>query len=110
MNLPTSISKKILWQYVNVKINRVINYAHVYSVIVILFDEIIKDLVRGSEIKIYNFGTLVLKKTKPRKYHNVKYMCVMQSGSNKILHFSISPKIRKKICDFIDIDKTFKDD
>ena len=110
MNIPISISKKVLWQYVNLKINRFVHHAHVYSVITILFDEMVKDLVNGKDIKIVNFGTLILKQMKPRKYHNVRYMQVMQSGGSKILRFSLTPKIRKKICDFLDIDKTFGDD
>jgi nucleoid DNA-binding protein len=110
MKIPTSISKKVLWQYVNLKIRRSIHHAHVFSVITILFDEMIKDLISGKEIKIINFGTLVLKQMKPRKYHDVRYMCVMQSDGYKILRFSLTPKIRKKICDFLDIDKTFGND
>lgn len=107
MNIPTSISKKVLWQYVNLKINRSIHHAHVYSVISILFDEMVRDLVNGKEIKIGNFGTLILKQMKPRKYHNVRHKQVMQSRGSKILRFSFALKIRKKICDFLDIDKTF---
>lgn len=110
MKLPISIGRKKLWQYVNVKINRKIHHAHVFSVISILFDEIIKDLVSGNKIKIMNFGTLVLKDTKPRRYHNVIHRCVMLSDSHKILKFSLSPKIRKKLCDLLDIDKTFGGD
>lgn len=108
MKLPTSIGKKKLWQYVNVKIGRKIHHAHVFSIIMILFDEIIKDLADGKKIQIFNFGTLMLKETKPRMYHNVVHMQVMLSDSHKILKFSLSPKIRKKLCNLIDIDKTFR--
>jgi len=110
MKLPTSIGKKKLWQYVNVKIGRKIHHAHVFSVIMILFDEIIKDLMRDKEIRIFNFGTLALKKTNPRMYHNVVQRQVVLSDSHKILKLSLSPKIRKKLCSLIDIDKTFGSD
>lgn len=110
MNIPNSINRKILWQYVNLKINRSIHHAHVLSVIVILFDEIIKELIRGNDIKIVNFGTLKLKEMKPRWYHNVKYRRLMKSESHKILRFTMAPKIRKIMCDFLDIDKTFGSD
>lgn len=109
MKLLTSISKRSLWRYVNIKINRTVHYSHVLSVIAILFEELASDLDKGAEIKIFNFGTLFLKKTKPRRYHNVRYMCVMQSGSNKILRFIPSTKFRNKICNLIDLDKTFGD-
>lgn len=105
MNIPTSISRKILWQYVNLKINRVINFAHVYSVIVILFDEMIKELVKGSEIKIFNFGTLKIKKTKPRMYFDINQRRMMKSKGNNNMYFSFSPKIRNKLCELIDSDK-----
>jgi nucleoid DNA-binding protein len=74
-----------------------------------LFDELIKDLNNGKDIKIVNFGTISLKQMKPRRYHDVRYNKVLQSNGNKILRFSLVTKIRKKICDFLDIDRTFKD-
>lgn len=105
-----SINKRLLWQYVNRKINRTIHHAHVFSVICILFEEMFKDLMLGKEIKIANFGKFFMKEMKPRRYHNVRYMQVMQSGGYKILRFSLSDAVRKKIFDYLDVDKTFKDD
>ena len=37
---PVNITKKTFWQFINEKINRQVSYAHVFSVISILFDEI----------------------------------------------------------------------
>ena len=105
-----SISKRSLWRYINRKIRRVIHHYHVFGVITILFDEILKDLKSGKEIKIFNFGTLVLKKTKPRRHYDLIHKQVVLSKSYKILRFSLAPQIRKKICDNLDLDKTFKDD
>jgi nucleoid DNA-binding protein len=105
-----SINKRLLWQFVNRKIKRVIHHAHVFSIICILFEEMFKDLQQGKEIKIANFGKFFMKEMKPRKYHNVRYMQVMQSNGYKILRFSLSSQVRKKILDYLDIDKTFKDD
>lgn len=102
-----SISKRALWQYVNIKINRTIHNAHVFSVICILFDEILKDLLAGKSIKISNFGTLVFKEMKPRKYHNVRDRTIKQSEGHKILRFLLESKIRYKIFEFLDIDRTF---
>lgn len=109
-DLPTSINKRIIWRYVNKKINGIIHSYHVFSIISILFDEIIKDLKAGKEIKIFNFGLLSTKSTKPRMYHNVSSRTFMQSPGYKIIRFSLAPQIRKKICQHIDIDKTFGGD
>jgi len=105
-----SINKRILWKYVNLKIKRAIHHYHVFGVITILFDELLKDLKNGKEIKIFNFGTLVLKDTKPRRYHNVVRKQIMLSKGHRIFKFSLARQIRKKICEHLDLDKTFKDD
>jgi nucleoid DNA-binding protein len=108
-NVPTSISKRFLWHYVNKKINRIVHHAHVLSIISILFEELLADLKAGKIIKIHNFGILTLKKMKPKTYFNVKERKFMQSGGGKVLKFTLSPKIKKKLCQHLDIDKTFKD-
>lgn len=105
-----NISKRDLWRYVNKKLNKTIHHYHVLSVISILFDEIVKDLKADKPIKIFNFGTLYLKKTKPRKYHSVVFRKIMQSKGHKIMKLSLSEKIRKKLCSLLDLDATFKDD
>lgn len=105
-----SINRRTLWRFVNQKLNRLVHHYHVASIIEILFQEMLKDLKNGKPIKIFNFGTLVLKKTKPRKYYNVIHKQVMLSKGYKILRFTLAPPIRKKLCDYLDIDKTLKDD
>lgn len=105
-----SISKKSLWKYVNKKIKKTIHYYHVFSIISILFEEIIKDLREEKELKVFNFGTLILQKTKPKKYHDVRYQKVMQAPAHKLMKFSLAKKIRNKLCNYLDIDTTFKGD
>jgi nucleoid DNA-binding protein len=95
---------------INKKINRIIHHYHVFSVITILFDEMLKDLVAGKDIKIFNFGVLSLRKMQPRRYHDVNQRRVVLSKGHRILRFTLSPQIRKKICDRLDLDKTFRDD
>ena len=107
MNWSDNINKRRLWHYVNKKINHLINHAHVLSVISILFEEMLKDLKSGKEIKIKNLGTLILQETKPRKYHDVRFHQVMQSESHRILRFKLAVPIRKKLKKLLDIDKTF---
>jgi len=103
----TSISKRALWHYVNKKINRSIHHSHVLSIISILFEEITADLVSGKEIHIFNFGKFNLKQMKPRIYFDVNQQKLMLSKGSKVLRFLLSPPIRKKLVNYIDIDKTF---
>lgn len=110
MNWSDNINKRRFWRFVNKKINHLINHAHVLSVISILFEEMVTDLLNGKEIKIHNFGTLSLQETKSRQYHDVRYKRVMQSAPHRILRFKLAPQIRKKLRGLLDIDKTFKDD
>lgn len=102
-----SISKRILWRYVNKKINRTIHHFHVFGVITILFEEIVKDLKNGKDIKIFNFGTFSLKTNKPRRYHDVRFNQVMLSKERNMISFSLAPRVRKIICKYLDLDKTF---
>lgn len=97
-----SINKRDFWRFVNKKLNRRLNHYHVFSVISILFEEMIKDLKDGKSIKIFNFGTLSLKRNKPRKYFDVNHQKVMLSKSHRILRFVLSPIIKKKLCRQLD--------
>jgi nucleoid DNA-binding protein len=103
-----SINKRTLWRFVNIKINRIIHHYHVFSVITILFDEILKDLKAGKDVKIFNFGLLQLKNTKPRKYHDVRFNKVLLSEGHRILKFTLAQPIRKKLC--VNLDKKIKDE
>lgn len=100
-----SVSKRDLWHYVNRKIKRLIHHYHVFSVISILFDEMIKDLKSGKEIKIANLGVLVLKDTPPRKYHDVRFHRVMESPGHRVMRLFLSKTIRKKLVEALDLDK-----
>lgn len=105
---PTSISKRVLWRYINQKIKHVINHYHVLGIMSILFDEILKDLKSGKTIKIFNFGSLSLEETKPRRYFDVRYQQVMQSDGHKILRFVLASKLNKKLRKHLDLDRTLR--
>jgi len=108
--LPTNISKRNLWRYINRKIKRSIHHYHTFSVITILFEEMLVDLKAGKDIKIFNFGTLSLGQTQPRKYFDVRFQKIMQSKGNRILRFILAPVINKKLKALLDIDKTLRGD
>jgi nucleoid DNA-binding protein len=105
-----SIDKRKLWQYVNLKINRIIHHYHVLSVVTILFDEMLKDLRQGKLIKIFNFGTFVMKTMKPRRYFDVRFQKVMLSPGHRILRFIMVKPLRKKLVSHLDLDRTLKND
>jgi len=105
-NIPTSISKRVFWRYVNQKINRLVNYLHVASVMAILFEEMLIDLRGGKKINIYNLGILSLQKMPSRKYHNVKFRQVMYAEGKHILRFTLAPVFHKKLRSLLDVDKT----
>lgn len=108
-DIPVNVSKRTFWRYVNVKIKRVTHHYHVFSVISILFEEMLNDLKQGKEIKIFNLGTLLLKETKPRLYHDVNKKQVVLSEKKKILKFKLARKLKKRLTGNLDIDRTFKD-
>ena len=108
--IPTSISKRVLWRYVNVKIKRIVHHYHVFSIISILFEEILKDLVSGKNIEIFNFGIFSLKENKPRLHYDISKKTFVVSKGRKVMRLALSPKVKKIICKHVDLDKTFKDD
>ena len=110
MKIPENISKRFLWRYVNIKIKRSIHHYHVFGVLNILFEEIINDLKNGNKIDIFNFGILELKKLKPRNYHNVTTRKWTLSSGNRIMRFVLDSKIKRKICEKLDLDLTFGND
>ena len=110
MSNDVSINKRTLWRFVNNKIKRMIHHYHVFGVLTILFEEMVKDLLANKDIKIFNFGTLSLKTMKPRKYHDVTQRRVVLSKGHRILRFTLAAPIRKKLCDHLDLDKTLEND
>ena len=99
-----SISKRDLWRYVNRKIKRLVHHYHVFAVITLLFEEMVKDLLAGKEIKVANFGTLVLKDMPARRYHDVRFHKVMEAEGHRVIRLFLAKPIRKKLCNSLDLD------
>lgn len=99
------IDKKSLWIYINKKINRAVHHYHVFSVLSLLVEEILQDLKQGKNIKIFNFGNFQLLKNKPMVITQVDTkQKVLIPGTYRI-KFKISPRLRKKISNYLDFDK-----
>lgn len=106
MNWSETINRPKLQAYVSKKINGAIHRLHISSVIAILFDEMIKDLVAGKEIKIHNFGTFSLRETKPRIHYNFLSGEIEQSRPHRIMKFNLAYCIHRKLLDLLDLEKT----
>jgi nucleoid DNA-binding protein len=89
-SIPTGVNKKNFWPYINAKINRVIHNRHVYSVINIMLEELIKELFNGKKIEIINLGTLSFE----------------EHENKKVFKFKIDPVFRQKIFNYLDFKRT----
>lgn len=101
-----SVSKRDLWRYINRKINRLVHRYHVFAIISILFEEMVKDLRKGKSIKIANLGIITLQPTPPRWYHHIRLRQMVFSSGHRIMRFSLAKPIHKKLVEFLDLDKT----
>jgi nucleoid DNA-binding protein len=101
------VNKRDLWRLVNKKINRAVHHYHVFSVMSFLFKEMINDLKSGKQVKIHNFGTLKLRKNKPRFFTNLFTKETCYSEGKKYLKFNPSKTLRHKMVKFLDYKKTF---
>lgn len=99
----SSITKRILWRYVNNKMDHLIHHYHIFSILSILFDEILKDLKAGKSLTIINFGTLRLDNLSPRRYYDVREQMMKTSQSHKILKFTLSKPFRKMLLQHLNV-------
>lgn len=103
-DLPTNITKRMLWRYVNKKIKRSIHHYHVFSVLSILFDEMISSLKSGERIDIFNFGTLELKEKRPHRLMDIYNKKIIESKPFKVLSFKLNPDLKKILKDNLYLD------
>lgn len=91
------ISKKKLIILVNQKIENVISPLHVKSVVSILIEEMVKDLVAGIDIQVVNFGKIFLTPSKMRKYFDFHFKEVKETMSRRKIKFHLSFNFLKKL-------------
>jgi nucleoid DNA-binding protein len=104
-----SIEKVDLAKYVNAKLKQ-ISYVHIVSVMSILFEEIVVDLLNGKDIEIHKFGTLSLVQMADRKYLDYRFKEIMEAKGKKAMRFFLARKIKKILCQAVDLDRLFFDD
>ncbi len=96
------INKKKLWRLVNISLNRTIEAPHVFAVINILFEELLKDFKEGKELKIHNFGTLKLTLNEVQRSFNVVKQTVTYGKPSKMFKFKMGKHIKNKIVEQLD--------
>ena len=69
--IPDSINRAFLIKFIHDKVSVILKAEHVLNVIVLLFDELIKDLNDDKKITITNFGCIYLQKTNPKLYFDI---------------------------------------
>jgi nucleoid DNA-binding protein len=90
-----NVNKRKLWSLIIKDINYIIHYSHVFSVINILIDELVKELRNDKEIHIGNFGRFKLVDLKPKKIINIATGKIKFVKKTKALRFKISKKLIK---------------
>lgn len=88
-------NQKSLWELILKRIDHDIHVHHVRSIMRILIDEISKELISGSEIKILNFGTLKIQELKPKKIRNIATKKITFTKRVKILRFKLTRRYAK---------------
>lgn len=99
------INKRLFWKYLNSRLSKKIHSYHVFAILSILLEELASDLKSNKIIKIFNFATISLEKTNPKKYYDVRFQKIMYSQGSKILKITLNKKVKKKLLEYFDIDK-----
>jgi nucleoid DNA-binding protein len=105
-----SIDKRLFISKVSKKLKRTISIPHTNSVINLLCENILKDLEETGKFEIKNLGTFELIKMNPKKYFNVIEQSLKLTKGNKRIKFKLNKKLKKKISNSIDFEKTIGDD
>jgi nucleoid DNA-binding protein len=65
----------------------------------IFFDELVKEILTGNEIRIINFGTFSIKNLKGKRFRDIVSKKIALSKSTKALRFKISRNLSKYLSD-----------
>jgi nucleoid DNA-binding protein len=90
-------NKRKLHSLICKDLNHIIHHLHIFSVINILIEEIIKELKSGNEIDIGNFGIFSIKELRPKKIISLTNREVKFVDRTKVLRFKIARKLTKLI-------------
>ena len=91
-------------QYVSKKVEYTVNKLHIFAIINILIDEMVKELKSGKSINIEGFGTFCINNLKPKKIRSVYSNKIKFAQKTKALRFKLSKDLEKYL-----VEKTIKD-
>jgi nucleoid DNA-binding protein len=91
------MNKRQLWLLIIKELNHCVHNAHILSVINILLDEMVKELLFGNEIKIINFGTFYIKRIKPKRIKSVASGNITTTKGTNAIRFRLSHKLAREL-------------
>src|ERR1700722_2600715 len=92
-------NKRQLWLLLIKRLNHFVHNGHILSVINIFFDELVKEILAGNEIRIINFGTFSIKDLKGKRFRDIVSQKIALSKSTKALRFKVSRNLSKYLSD-----------
>jgi nucleoid DNA-binding protein len=110
MKIPLLVDRTVFQQYVSLRIKEVCeksHRAHILGILNILFEEMVKDLESGNEIKILNFCTVKHITSKKKRYLNLFSKQVEESsGLSRRTIIKIPRKLKLLIVKHLDAEKS----
>jgi nucleoid DNA-binding protein len=91
------MNKKQLWLLLVKTLNYNVHNAHILSIINILLDELVKELINGEEIKIINFGTFYIKTIRPKHIKSIVSGNIMTTKETKAIRFRLSRTLAREL-------------
>ena len=89
------VNKKQLWRLISQKNNNQIHSSHTFTVLNLLLEELMEDLISGKTVSIGNFGKIFIKTYKSRIHNNIVKGYKTKSKGKKALKLVINKKILK---------------
>lgn len=112
MKMGENINKRTFIDIVEKKLKNIgyiINGSHIKAIVNIMFEEVLKEIVKNKIFNIGGFGTFIFRKLAPRTYHNVITRKMETAEGNNILEFKLDKNLQKTLLNNLDINKTFGD-
>ena|SRR5208282_3864256 len=91
------MTKKQLWLLIVKTLNHNVHNAHILSIINILIDELVKELMDGKDIRIVNFGTFYIKTIKPKQIKNISSGNITTTKETSAIRFRLSRTLAREL-------------
>lgn len=102
-----TLNKPKICHIINRKTRLKLGHDRISDILSIFFEEFFKELEDGKELRIPNFCSFRVEKTKPKRYHDIRTGTCAISKSRPQFKIRLMPKLKKKIAKELDLLKTF---